>query len=83
MRDKAGDPKFLLRKKIEAKIAEEHPNFLSMYAQVTFSPHISYHTAYNEGQRHNGHLDKLANIENVFDKWNTPEVQNVVKELVG
>ena len=83
MRDKTADPKFLLRKKIEARIATEHPNFLSMYAQVTFSPQISYHTAYNEGQRHGLYLDKLANIENVFDKWNTPEVQNVVKELVG
>ena len=82
MRDKTADPKFLLRKKIEARIATEHPNFLSMYAQVTFSPQISYHTAYNEGQRHGLYLDKLANIENVFDKWNTPEVQNVVKELV-
>jgi kynurenine 3-monooxygenase len=83
MRDKTGDPKFLLRKKIEGRIAAEHPNFLSMYAQVTFNPQISYHTAYHEGQRHNIHLEKLTNIENVFDKWSTDEVQNVVKELVG
>ncbi len=83
MRDKTADPKFLLRKKVEAKISAEHPNFLSMYAQVTFSPQISYHTAYNDGMRHSIHLEKLVAIENLFDKWETNEVQSVVKELVG
>jgi len=82
MRDKTGDPKFLLRKKIESRIADENPTFLSMYAQVTFSPHISYDTAYKAGLKHGVYLDQLANIENVFDKWETPEVQNLVQALL-
>ncbi|MEY4874930.1 MAG: hypothetical protein RL708_79, partial [Bacteroidota bacterium] len=39
--------------------------------------------AYHEGQRHGVHLEKLVAIENVFDKWETEEVQSVVKELVN
>ncbi len=82
MRDKTGDPKFLLRKKIEARIAAENPSFLSMYAQVTFSPHITYDSAYKAGQKHDAYLEQLADIPNVFDLWNTPQVQALIQSLL-
>jgi len=83
MRDKTGDPKFLLRKQIESRISKENPDFLSLYAQVTFSPQISYAQAYQAGQRHDHYLNELASIENVMDKWATPEVQNLIKDLLN
>ena len=46
MRDKVGDPKFLLQKKIEAAFSKKHPDkWTPAYAQVTFSPHIRYSDA--------------------------------------
>jgi kynurenine 3-monooxygenase len=83
MRDKTGDPKFLLRKQIESRISKENPSFLSLYAQVTFSPHISYAQAYQAGQRHDHYLNELASIEQVMDKWNTSEVQSIIRELLS
>jgi kynurenine 3-monooxygenase len=83
MRDKTGDPTFLLRKKIESRIAAEHPNFISMYVQVTFTPSISYYEAYSAGQLHNKYLDQLVGIENIFDNWHTNQVQGIINELIN
>lgn len=83
MRDKTGDPKFLLRKQIEARISKENPSFLSLYAQVTFSPHISYAQAYQAGQRHDHYLNELASIPNVMDNWTATEVQDLIKGLLS
>ncbi len=39
MRDKVGDPKFLLQKKIETSFSKKHPDkWMPAYSQVTFSP---------------------------------------------
>ncbi len=83
MRDKTGDPKFLLRKKIESRISLENPDFLSMYAQVTFTPRISYSEAYASGKHHDKYLDQLVQINNVFEKWQTSEVQGIIKNLLA
>ena len=43
MRDKIADPKFLLQKKIEARLYEKYPDkWIPAYSQVTFSPQIRY-----------------------------------------
>ncbi|MCC6182100.1 MAG: FAD-dependent monooxygenase, partial [Bacteroidia bacterium] len=51
MRAKTADPKFLLQKKIEARLHEKYPNqWIPAYSQVTFSPNIRYSDALKRGQ---------------------------------
>src|SRR5688572_2126220 len=52
MRDKVADPKFLLQKKIEARLHEKYPDkWVPAYSQVTFSPHIRYSEALKSGNK--------------------------------
>ena len=46
MRERTADPRFLLQKKIEARLHEKYPDlWIPAYSQVTFSPHIRYSEA--------------------------------------
>ena len=49
MRDKTADPKFLLQKKIEARLHEKYPGkWIPAYTQVTFSPHITLFRCFSQ-----------------------------------
>lgn len=83
MRDYVADPKFLLQKKIEAHFSEKHPDkWMPLYSQVTFS-HIRYSEAWKKGQIQDAIMKKvMAEIDNVEEKWNSPEVESaILKEL--
>ena len=82
MRDLSGDPKFLLRKKIEAKFTANHPDkWLPLYSQVTFS-HIPYHIANNDGLRQDKLMDKIMKIDGIEGKWDSEMVENKILELL-
>lgn len=52
MRDRTADPKFLLQKKIEARLHEKYPEkWIPAYTQVTFSPNIRYSDALERSSR--------------------------------
>ncbi len=74
MRDQTGDPSFLLRKKIEAKLATNYPGrWLPLYSQVTFS-HTPYEEALQAGKRQDQIMEGILAQEGIVTNWDRPEV---------
>ena len=83
MRDLVGDEMFLLRKKIENKIYEKHPDkWMPLYSQVTFS-HIRYSEAYETGQKQKRIMDKVMDRDDIKEKWDSDEVENQILEALN
>tara|TARA_R110002096_G_scaffold109056_7_gene238637 strand:+ start:342 stop:1682 length:1341 start_codon:yes stop_codon:yes gene_type:complete len=81
MRDLVGDQNFLLRKKIEKKIHEKHPNkWIPLYSQVTFS-HIPYSEALAAGKRQEKIMDCIMAKENIEHIWDSEEVEKEILEM--
>ncbi len=77
MRDKTADPKFLLQKKIEAKLHEKYPHkWIPAYSQVTFSPYIRYSEALQRGQRQEAIMQEVMKIPDIHKIWDTREIEN-------
>ncbi len=75
MRERTADPKFLLQKKIEAKLNEKYPDkWIPAYSQVTFSPHIRYSDALQRGQRQEAIMQEVMKMEGIEDKWESEEL---------
>lgn len=84
MRDKVGDPKFLLQKKIEASFSNKYPDkWIPAYAQVTFSPHIRYHEALKNGNRQEAIMKKVMSMPGIEDKWQDVDVEKMMLNLVS
>jgi len=80
MRDLVGDPKFILRKKIEKKLNEALGNtFLPLYSMVTFS-NIRYSEALKEGQRQDRLLQEIMQMPNIESNWESPSIVEYAKE---
>lgn len=70
MRDKVADPKFLLQKRIEAKLYEKYPEkWIPVYTQVTFSPHIRYSEALKRGQAQEAIMQEQMQSERINEIW--------------
>ena len=82
MSSKTADPKFLLRKKIEKKFSEKHPDkWIPVYSRVTFSEK-SYSEALELGDEQAAIMDKIMKIPNIFDDWDSPEVEKRILKLL-
>ncbi len=80
MRDYVADPKFLLRKKIEAKFSERYPDlWIPLYSQVTFSE-IRYSDALKKGKEQDKIMNKVMEIPDIEARWESEEVMNTIKE---
>jgi kynurenine 3-monooxygenase len=78
MRDLVGSQKFLLQKKIEARIHEKYPEkWLPLYAQVTFSD-IPYSEALRNGKSQQQIMEQVMNMENIETKWDSDEVEQLI-----
>ncbi|MCW3070817.1 MAG: FAD-dependent monooxygenase [Bacteroidetes bacterium] len=76
MRDKTGDPKFLLQKKIEANFSSKHPGkWIPLYSMVTYSPHIRYSTALKSGMKQEEIMQKVMAMPDIEKKWDSEEVE--------
>jgi kynurenine 3-monooxygenase len=83
MRDLTGDADFLLQKKIEARFAEKHPNrWTPLYSLVTFSAGTRYSHALALGKKQDAVMEKIMALPNIHQKWNSPEVEQKMLELV-
>ncbi len=83
MRDLVGSPKFLLRKKIEARIHEKYPQkWLPLYAQVTFSD-IPYSDALNNGLKQDQIMQKVMSIPDLESKWDSAEIEKMILEQIS
>ena len=79
MRDKVADPRFLLQKKIEARIHEKHPDkWIPAYSQVTFSPHIRYSEARDRGNKQEMIMQEVMARPGIEKNWDSPEIENYI-----
>lgn len=75
MRDKTIDPKFLLRKKIEKRLHEKHPEaWKPLYSMVTFS-HEPYSKALKEGKKQAAIMERIMERSDIEEKWDSEEVE--------
>lgn len=83
MRDRVGDPRFLLQKKIESRIHERHPDkWLPLYSQVTFSD-IPYSVALANGIRQEQVMAKVMALPEIERRWDSPEVEQMVLAAIA
>ncbi|ARS37176.1 FAD-dependent oxidoreductase [Pontibacter actiniarum] len=79
MRDKVADPRFLLRKKIEARISEQYPGkWLTLYTMVTFSE-LPYSYALETGKVQDRIMKQVMKHIKSVDDYNKPEVQQLIE----
>lgn len=82
MRDKTGDPKFLLQKKIESHFYKKHPEkWMPLYSQVTFS-HIPYAEALSAGLRQQAIMDQVMNDPNISENWDSDVIEEQILSLL-
>jgi kynurenine 3-monooxygenase len=81
MRDKVGDPKFLLQKKIEAAFSKKHPDkWTPAYAQVTFSPQIRYSEALKNSIKQEAIMQQVMAMPDIENTWQGEEVEQLMLE---
>lgn len=78
MRDLVGDPRFVLQKKIEAKIYARHPDkWMPLYSQVTFS-HIPYSQALKTGVKQDEVMQRVMDLPDIENRWDSPEIEDMI-----
>ena len=79
MRDKVADPKFLLQKKIEAKLYKKYPEkWIPAYSQITFSPDIRYSEALQRGSMQESIMHQVMNMPDIENRWESEEVEQMI-----
>jgi kynurenine 3-monooxygenase len=83
MRDKTADPEFVLRKRIEKRLHEKHPDrWKPLYSMVTFS-HEPYSKALEEGKKQAAIMDRIMERPDIEDKWDSEEVEREMLERLS
>nr|WP_246054382.1 NAD(P)/FAD-dependent oxidoreductase [Antarcticibacterium flavum] len=78
MSNKTASPDFLLRKKIEGRFSEKFPEkWIPLYSRVTFSDK-PYAEALAIGDKQRAIMDEVMALENIDEKWDSPEVQDFI-----
>jgi kynurenine 3-monooxygenase len=84
MRDKVGDPKFLLQKKIEAAFSKKHPGkWTPAYSQVTFSPQIRYSEALKNSIQQEAIMQQVMTMGDIDNKWDDESVEEKMLQLLS
>jgi len=84
MRERTADPKFLLQKKIEARLHEKYPDkWVPAYTQVTFSPDIRYSDALRNAQRQEAIMQEVMSMPGIEISWQSEEVEHKILSLIG
>lgn len=74
MRDSTGDARFLLRKRIERRLTDLHPDrWTPLYSMVTFT-HIPYSEALALGRIQDGIMKEVMAREDIAECWDSNEV---------
>jgi kynurenine 3-monooxygenase len=82
MRDKVADERFLLRKKIEARIHQKYPAYLPLYTMVTFSD-LPYAEALKIGKFQDKLMEKIMKIPDIESIWNGEELWERAGKLLN
>jgi kynurenine 3-monooxygenase len=84
MRDRVADPRFLLQKRLESKIAAQYPGqWVPLYSRVTFSPDTSYADAWAAGQRQEAIMARLMPLIETEADYDKPEAQELVRQAMA
>jgi kynurenine 3-monooxygenase len=79
MREKTADPRFLLQKKIEARLHEHHPDkWVPAYTQVTFRPDIRYSEALQNSLRQELIMQQVMAQPGIEALWNETAVEEMI-----
>ena len=79
MREKTADQKFLLQKKIEARLHEKFPaSWIPAYSQVTFSPQIRYSEALSNSQRQESIMREIMELPGIDKNWDSEEIERMI-----
>jgi kynurenine 3-monooxygenase len=79
MRDKTADPKFLLQKKIEARLHEKYPDkWIPAYSQVTFNPQIRYSDAFRNAMRQEAIMQQIMVRPDIEENWQSEEIEKLI-----
>ena len=82
MSSKTANPQFLLRKKIEKHFAEKYPEqWIPVYSRVTFSE-APYSEALKIGDQQAAIMDKVMKLPGISEKWDSPEVEGKILNLL-
>jgi kynurenine 3-monooxygenase len=77
MSDLSGDSLFQLRKKIEAKFSQLHPEIWTpLYSMVTFSPDVPYSEALRLGDEQNAIMEKIMALPEIESNWDEQSVMD-------
>ena len=83
MSDLSGDPMFQLRKKIEAKFHNEHPDLWTpLYSMVTFSPDVPYAKALSLGDEQNRIMERIMRMPGIEKDWQEQKIMDEIYTLV-
>lgn len=81
MRNEVADPKFLIRKKIEAKLHALYPNdWIPLYTMVTFSD-MPYSEAYAQGKLQKKIMDKVMSNPLITQNWDKLDYEDIVNQM--
>lgn len=81
MRDLVADEKFLVQKKIEAKLHEKFPKkWIPLYSMVTFSD-LRYSEAYDVGKNQQAIMDEVMQKPDVLENWESIDLEEIVQKL--
>ncbi len=81
MRDSVANPKFMIRKKIEAKLHELYPQeWIPLYTMVTFSD-MKYSEAYAQGQLQDDIMDKVMSHPLITQNWHKLDYENIINQV--
>ena len=83
MRDKVGDPIFLLQKKIEAAFSKKYPEMWTpAYSQVTFSPKIRYSDALKNSIKQQAIMDEVMKLKDIETNWQEEVTEEKILSLL-
>ena len=83
MRDRTGDPRFLLQKRIERRLTDRHPDqWRPLYSMVTFS-HLPYSEALALGRIQDGIMQEVMDRPDIEAQWDSHEVEKHALKLAA
>lgn len=81
MKNEVADPKFLVRKNIEARLHSLYPKeWVPLYTMVTFSD-MPYSEAYAQGKLQEAIMDKVMRDPLITQNWNKMDYEEILNQL--
>ncbi len=83
MSSKTADEKFILRKNIEKRFSEKHPDkWMPLYSRVTFSTD-PYVKALQQGDFQKAIMDEIMEMDHIEKIWHQEEVEQKILQMLG